>query len=120
MDNLDLSRVHFFHYEVLPAVPTRDVQGGSADVCSIASDVQAAEAQALDLIGVQGFVQPRQLAYLPAAQLPLGDWEELELTLLAKARQRTPQVAAQFVVWGEERDTPLLTELPLPKDRSSQ
>ncbi len=120
MENVDLSRVHFFHYEVFPAVPSEDVQGGFADVCSIASDVQAAEAQALDLIGVQGFVQPRQLAYLLAARLPPGDWEELELLLLAKALQRTPPVAAQFSVWGADREAPLLTELPLPKDRPMQ
>lgn len=120
MESVDLSRVHFFHYEVLPAVPTGDVQGGFADVCSIASDVQVAEAQALELIGIQGFVRPQQLAYLPAARLPPGDWEELELKLLAKALQRTPSVAAQFSVWGADRAAPLLTELPLPKDRKAQ
>lgn len=120
MESVDLSRVHFFHFEVLPAVPSEDVQGGSADVCSIASDVPAAEAQALELIAVHGFVQPKQLAYLHAARLPPAEWEELELMLLAKARQRTPPVAVQFVVWGKERDSPLLTDLPLPKDRTTQ
>lgn len=120
MERVNISQVHFFHYEVLPAVPSKEVQGGYADVCSIAADVQAAEVQALELIALQGFADPKQLAYQHAVQLPPADWEELELTLLAKAHQRTPQVAAQFVVWGEERDTPLLTELPLPKDRSSQ
>lgn len=117
MERVDLSQVHFFHYGVTPTVPSKEVQGGFADVCSIAADEQAAESQALALIELQGFREPKRLAYQRGDRLQSNDWEELEVKLLAKALQRTPQAAALFSVWGRDRDEPLLTELPLPGDR---
>jgi hypothetical protein len=120
MASVDFTHVYFFHFEVLPVVPSKEVQGGYADVCSIAAGAEAAETQALELIQLQGFRDAKRLAYLHAAQLQPSDWEELELKLLAKALQRTPSVAAQFSVWGEEREEPLLTDLPVPNDRTSQ
>jgi len=120
MERVDLSQVHFFHYEVLPAVPSKEVQGGYADVCSIAVDEIAAEAQALELIELQGFREPKRLSYLRADGLPMSEWEKLDRDLLVKAFQRTPPVAAQFSVWGADREEPLLTELPLPGERAQQ
>jgi len=119
MENVDLSQVYFFHYRIVPRIPSEAVQAGFADVCSIAGSREEAALQRIHLLDLQGFSVQEELAWRPASHPELPDLDTLELTLLAKALQRTPQVAAHFVVAGAPRDVPLLMDLPLPADRTA-
>ncbi|WP_156170158.1 hypothetical protein [Luteimonas sp. FCS-9] len=111
-------KAFFLHYEVVPATPTEEVQGGTAEVCCLAEDVQAADVLARNLILSQRFLPgPAQAARQHALGQTRG-LDAIESTLLEKARQRTPPAALMLTAWGAPREHAEVRPLPIPADGS--
>lgn len=109
-------KAFFLHYEAAPAAPTAEVQGGYVDVCSLCESQPEAELMAQSLLMSHRWLAGELKAVRPVSLEQPADLDTLELTLLAKARQRTPPVALSIVAWGTPRDEPLATELPIPDE----
>lgn len=101
MEDLDLRKVFFLHYQVVQEAQAALFQRAFADACSIAPTVEAAAIQAEQYLLQVGYTVVDLKSWRPAVHADLPEMDTIELALLEQARRRTPPVSARIVVGVE-------------------
>lgn len=101
MEDSDLRKVFFLHYQVVQEAQAALFQRAFADACSIAPTVEAAAIQAEQYLLQVGYTAVDLKSWRPAVHADLPEMDTIELALLEQARRRTPPVSARIVVGVE-------------------
>lgn len=105
---------YFLHYRCAPAQKTDDVQGGFAHTCALADSAAEADDLSRALILGHRWTVQALIASEARSPEPSDDWDEGEVSLWAKARQRSPPVAVLFSAWGRDRPEAEFRSLGIP------